>query len=281
MAEAESENAPAAPPTWPGWLAATAACIRFYSRLPVPEMPGESAHATPDFRLLPRALPLAALLIALPAALVTLATGLVGLDDLVVASLGVAVLVFTTGAFHEDGLADSADGLFGGWTPERRLEIMKDSRIGSYGTLAIGLALLLRVSTLAAILDSAGAFAAAATILGAAAWSRVEGIRVVATLPPARTDGASAAVGTPQRAVLPFAYGISAGIGLLLGLAGVLPLAGLVIGIGLSALASGWLMRTAKRLIGGQTGDIAGACQQLSEIAIYLGIALVLGWSGP
>ncbi len=280
MSEAESENAPAAPPAWPGWLAATAACIRFYSRLPVPALPGESADATPDFRLLPRALPFAALLIALPAALTMLGTALAGLDDLVVAGLGVTALVLTTGAFHEDGLADSADGLFGGWTPERRLEIMKDSRIGSYGTLALGLSLLLRVAALAAILDGAGPWAAAATVLVAAAWSRVEGIRVIATVAPARPDGASAAVGTPQRSVLPFAYGLSAGIGLLLGLASALPLSGLLIGAGLSALASGWLMRAARRLIGGQTGDIAGACQQLSEIAIYLGIAAVLGWSG-
>ncbi|WP_332683422.1 adenosylcobinamide-GDP ribazoletransferase [Bosea sp. (in: a-proteobacteria)] len=280
MAEAESENAPTAPPVWPGWLAATAACIRFYSRLPVPELPGETAHMAPDFRLLPRALPFAALLIALPGALVLLGAGLAGLSAPLAAALAVTVLVVTTGAFHEDGLADSADGLFGGWTPERRLEIMKDSRIGSYGTLALGLSLLLRVTAMAAILDGAGAWAGAAAVLIAAAWSRVEGIRVIATLAPARPDGASAAVGRPERAVLPVAYGLSAGIGLVLGVASALPPAGLLIGVGLSALASGWLMRAARRLIGGQTGDIAGACQQLSEITIYLGLAAVLGWGG-
>ena len=64
------------------------------------------------------------------------------------------------------------------------------------------------------------------------------------------------------------------------GAAGALPLAGIVLGIALSALASLWLSRTATRLIGGQTGDILGAAQQLGEIAIYLGLAMAIGWSG-
>lgn len=282
MAESESEKAPSAalPQAWPGWLVASAICIRFYSRLPVPALPGEAAHALPDFRLVPRALPLAALAIALPGALVLLLAGLAGVSPPLAATLAVTALVLTTGALHEDGLADTADGLFGGQTPERRLEIMKDSRVGTFGALALCLSLLLRVTALAAILQGAGAFAAAAAILSAAPWSRVEGIRILATVEPARRDGTAVAVGRPERAVLPPAYGLAAGFALLPALATSLPLAGLLLGVALSALAANWLARLAARLIGGQSGDIVGASQQLAEIAIYLGLAIAVGWSG-
>lgn len=281
MAGTDSDDATQATPTsWPGWLIATSTCIRFYSRLPVPALPGESAHALPDFRLVPRALPLAALAIALPGALIALLAGLAGVNALLTAALVVTALVVTTGAFHEDGLADSADGLFGGPTPERRLEIMKDSRVGTFGALALGLSLLLRVTALAAILQGAGAWALAAAVLVAAPWSRVEGIRILATAPPTRRDGASASVGRPERSVLPVAYGLSGALALLLTATGALPLTGVLIGLGLSVLVTYWLSRIAIRLIGGQTGDILGAAQQLGEIAIYLGLAIVIGWGG-
>jgi len=281
VAQTDSDDATqVTPPAWPGWLIATATCIRFYSRLPVPALPGENVHALPDFRLVPRALPLAALAIAAPATLIALLAGLLGVNALLTAALVVTALVVTTGAFHEDGLADSADGLFGGHTQERRLEIMKDSRVGTFGALALGLSLLLRVSALAAILQGAGAWAAAAAVLAAAPWSRVEGIRILATVEPSRRDGASASVGQPERSVLPIAYGLSGALALLLAAAGAIPLAGIVLGLALSALTTLWLSRTAIRLIGGQTGDILGAAQQLGEIAIYLGLAIVIGWGG-
>jgi adenosylcobinamide-GDP ribazoletransferase len=281
VAQTDSDDATqASAPIWPGWLIATTTCIRFYSRLPVPALPGENPHALPDFRLVPRALPFAALVIAAPAALIALLAGLAGVNALLTAALVMTALVVTTGAFHEDGLADSADGLFGGHTPERRLEIMKDSRVGTFGALALGLSLLLRVSALAAILQGAGAWAMAAAVLVAAPWSRVEGIRILATVDPTRRDGASASVGQPEGSVLPIAYGLSGVIALLVVVVGALPLAGVVLGLALSVLAASWLSRTAIRLIGGQTGDIIGAAQQLGEIAIYLGLAIVIGWGG-
>jgi adenosylcobinamide-GDP ribazoletransferase len=281
VTQTDSDDATqATTPIWPGWPIATATCIRFYSRLPLPALPGENPHALPDFRLVPRALPFAALAIATPATLIALLAGLAGVNALLTAALTVTALVLTTGAFHEDGLADSADGLFGGHTPERRLEIMKDSRVGTFGALALGLSLLLRVSALAAILQGAGAWALAAAVLVAAPWSRVEGIRILATIEPTRRDGASASVGQPERSVLPIAYGLSGAVALLLVAIGALPLAGVILGLALSALAIYWLSRTAIRLIGGQTGDILGAAQQLGEIAIYLGLAIIVGWGG-
>jgi adenosylcobinamide-GDP ribazoletransferase len=277
MAEMQSESRQDGP-DWPGWLAATAICIRFYSRLPVPRLPGEGdLYALPDFRLVPRAVPLAALVIALPAALVMLAGGLAGINPYLAATLAITALVLTTGAFHEDGLADAADGLFGGATPERRLEIMKDSRIGSYGAMALGLSLLLRVTALAAILAAAGPWAGPAMVLAAAPWSRAEGVRLLATQPPARSSGASAAVGQPSMATAWTALTLSLVLGLATTLAAGLPPAGLVLGLLLASLAVTGLARLARRLIGGQTGDILGAAQQIAEIAIYCGFAFLLG----
>lgn len=279
MAEAE-DRAQKAAPYWPGWLIATAICLRFWSRLPVPKLPGESElHGLPDFRLIPRALPFAALLIVLPAALVVLLAGLARLDGLVVAGLALATLALTTGAFHEDGLADTADGLFGGHTPERRLEIMKDSRIGAYGAMAIGLSLLLRASLIAMIVDRAGPWAGAAAVLIAAPWSRAQGVLLLAKEPPARSSGASAAVGTPQAATAYLGLILSALLGGALTLAARIPPTGLLLGLLLAISVAAWLTRLARRLIGGQTGDIVGAMQQLTEIAVYLGLALAIGWS--
>lgn len=265
-------------PHWPGWLAATATCIRFYSRLPLPPLPGEAdLHALPDFRLIPRALPLAALVIALPAAAVLLGGGFAGINPYLAATLAITALVLTTGAFHEDGLADTADGLFGGATPERRLEIMKDSRVGSYGVMALGLALLLRVTALAAIVQTGGAWPGAAAVLAAAPWSRAVGVWLLATEKPARSSGASAAVGQPATATAWIALLISLVLAAAATFAAGLPPAGLALGLILASLAVSGLARLARRLIGGQTGDIVGAAQQVAEIALYCGFAFVMG----
>ncbi|QEL22830.1 adenosylcobinamide-GDP ribazoletransferase [Bosea sp. F3-2] len=280
MAEAETTTE-MTPPDWPGWTIATAICLRFWSRLPVPPLPGEAdGHAIPDFRSVPRALPFAALVIAAPAALIALGAGLAGLGGFVVAALALAAQALTTGAFHEDGLADTADGLFGGHTPERRLEIMKDSRIGSYGALALGLSLLLRASLIAMILDRSGAWAAAAALLVAAPWSRAEALFLLATQPAARSSGAAASVGQPTIVTARIALALSLFLATGIALAAQLPIAGLLLGFALAHGAAAVLSRLAQRLIGGQTGDILGAAQQLAEIAIYLGLALALGWAG-
>ena len=144
---------------WPGRgaLYDLAGCLRFYSRLPVPQLPGEpDPHRSPDFTRLPRMLPLAGLILALPAALVLATAWSIGLGPFLAATLAVATLVVASGALHEDGFADVADGFGGGTTPERRLEIMKDSRIGAYGGVALMLSLALRIGALATLLDRAG-----------------------------------------------------------------------------------------------------------------------------
>lgn len=258
-------------------LLAVVRCVRFYSRLPTPKLGFETdKHAAPDFRTEPAGLPVAALIIALPGmAMLALAVWL-RLDPLLSTALALAVMVVATGAFHEDGLGDTADGLFGGLTPERRLEIMKDSRIGAFAGVAIMLSLLLRIAALAAVLRGGGLDAALGAMAIAAMVSRVDGIRLLATLPVARAYGASAAVGQPPVGIALVAIGLTLVLIVPIWLISGLPLLGVLLGIGLSTLAVSLIASLARRLIGGQTGDIAGAAQQLSEIAIYLGLAIAL-----
>jgi adenosylcobinamide-GDP ribazoletransferase len=190
--------------------------------------------------------------------------------------LAIAALTITTGAFHEDGLADSADGLFGGATPERRLEIMKDSRIGSYGAAALILAFLLRVSLLAALAERAGAVGAAAALVAAAVWSRALGIHLLALDPPARAYGALATVGRPTVATAIITIILAATLAILSAVLGGFSFLGTCLALSLGFFATFYLRLLARDLIGGPTGDIAGAAQQLSEALMYLGLLLAV-----
>ena len=246
-----------------------AACLRFWSRLPVPALPGEpTTHAMPDFAVATRMLPLAGLVIALPASLMlALGVGL-GLPPFVAATLAVAALALTTGGLHEDGLADTADGLGGGATVERRLEIMKDSRIGSYGGLALIVSVLVRVGALATIADQS-AWLAVAALLVSAAVSRAAGLLPLILLPPARADGAGQAAAAPHGDALWAMAGSAALIALLPMFAGA-SLGRIIVAL-IAASAAAWIMvPLARKMIGGQTGDIAGAAQQLAEMAMLI-----------
>jgi adenosylcobinamide-GDP ribazoletransferase len=254
-----------------GFVHDWAACLRFYSRLPVPRLPGEGdPHAAPDFTRVPRMLPLAGLVLAVPGALVLLAAWGLGLGPFLAATLAVATGVLITGALHEDGLADVADGFGGGTTRERCLEIMRDSRIGAYGGVALVLALALRIGALATLLDRIDARAALALVL-AASLSRTAALAPMALLPPARRDGAAAAVGRPGRHALTVAGLLTLGLALTAALLG-LPWRGLSAMIPFAALGALAVTNLARRRIGGQTGDVIGACQQVAEIAALLGL---------
>lgn len=258
---------------WPGRdaLHDLAACLRFYSRLPVPQMPGEpDPHRVPDFARLPRMLPLAGTILALPAAATLLAAWSAGLGPFLSATLAVAVMIATTGGLHEDGLADFADGLGAGGDRSRMLTIMRDSRIGSYGAMALFLGLALRIGALATLLDRIGPPAATGIVL-AAALSRVAALTPMVLLPPARSDGLSASAGRPESGSLL----IAGGLGLLVALAGLalgLDLAGLAAMVALAGLAALVVTGIARRRLGGQTGDVIGACQQAADIAALLGL---------
>lgn len=251
-------------------------CVRFYSRLPVPALPWEQdAHAPPSFPRLLRMIPVAGLVLGLlPAAVLGLALRL-DLGPWLAATLSVAAMVLTTGALHEDGLADAADSI-GGTTREKRLEIMRDSRIGSFGASALFLSLALRIGALAALAARIDNGAMVAAILITASLSRTAGLMPLVFLPPARPDGMSQSVGQPARKTFWRVAGVAVVVTLVLGVLAGLPLAGIVLMLVLSGLAGLALTGFAKRHLGGQTGDIAGAAQQVAEIAALIGLLTML-----
>ena len=261
------------------WRTATtdlAHCVRFYSRLPVPALPFEhDAHAPPSFPRLLRMIPVAGLVLGLlPAAVMGLAL-LVDLGPWLAATLSVAAMVLTTGALHEDGLADTADSV-GGTTREKRLEIMRDSRIGSFGASALFLSLALRIGALTALAMRIDGGAVLAAIFITASLSRTAGLMPLVFLPPARLDGMSQAVGQPARKTFWQAGGITILLAVVLGAFSGLPAAGIALMLLLSGLAGLALTRFAERHLGGQTGDIAGAAQQAAEVAALIGLLTVL-----
>ncbi|MEO0751976.1 MAG: adenosylcobinamide-GDP ribazoletransferase, partial [Pseudomonadota bacterium] len=170
-----------------------------------------------------------------------------------------------TGALHEDGLADTCDGLWGGWTPERRLEIMKDSRIGAYGVIGLFLALSARWAALW-MLFSTNPTAACAAILVASAASRAMMPQVMAHLPNARGGGLSAQVGDVPLVTALVALALGATVAIVF--AGWGGIAAII----WACLITLIIARIASAKIGGQTGDILGATQQMAEIAILFSL---------
>ena len=208
------------------------------------------------------ATPVAGLLVGLIGATIYAIANALGLTPGPSAGLALAATVFLTGALHEDGLADTADGLGGGRTRERKLEIMRDSRIGTYGTCALIVSFGLRWSALAAIADP---WAIVAALPVAHAASRAGVPAFMWLVPPARSDGLSAAAGRPPGQSVIIALGLGV-LCLVIGLGSSRAMIGLI----LLLLAGLIIGRLAMRQIGGQTGDILGALEQISEIAILL-----------
>jgi adenosylcobinamide-GDP ribazoletransferase len=225
------------------------------SRLPLPNHRGTGAASAWAWPLV------GAVLGCIGAALASGALWL-GVTPGVTAALVLALSAMLTGGLHEDGLSDTADGLYGGWTKARRLDIMKDSRVGSYGVLALVLVMLARWSALTAVLvygpDGGGHWAA---LIATGAVSRAPMALVMALLPNARGEGLSHLTGRPS---------------------GATAMVALVIAVAIAAALTGWtavpltfaalgaailLAFVALRKIGGQTGDILGASQQLAEVA--------------
>lgn len=235
--------------------------LRFFSRLPT----GSSPHLKPSLSRIAMALPLASLAMGvIPMALLVVGVW-IGLPSFFAATLAVAAMVIVNGGMMEDSLADAADGLFGGSTRERRLEILKDSRHGTYGVAALCLFLMLRVTALGSV-AAINPLAAAGIWLAANIAGRSAGLWTAVTLPAARADGASATVGSLPKSsfaigavmatLVAFVFGAPASglIGLVLALCAVM------------LMAIGWAT-LCRKLVGGQTGDLIGAAGGLCEIA--------------
>lgn len=251
-------------------------CVRFYSRLPVPALPWEQdAHALPDFKRLARILPLAGLVIGLLPALALAVSILLDLGPWLAAALSILVMTVSTGAMHEDGLADTADS-FGGVTKERRLEIMRDSRLGSYGACALVLTFALRLATLGTLVSRVDWPQAVAAVLIVSALSRTAGLLPLVFLLPARADGLARAVGQPARETFWAAAGLAGLIAVAVGALSGLPASGIGLMLVASIVSGLALKRFAARHLGGQTGDIAGATQQVAEIATLIGLLTVI-----
>lgn len=213
--------------------------------------------------------PLVGAVLGAIAGLVAMVLLAVGLPAPMAAGLCLGLLVVMTGAMHEDGLADTADGFWGGWTPERRLEIMKDSHIGSYGVIALVLSLGLRWLALS-LLFAAGL--ALPALIAAGALSRAVMPVLLHALPFAREGGLSRSVGRVDFDAAVLGAAVAAVVALLaLGLVALALIAGVAV--------TGWAMAAlARAKVGGQTGDVLGATQQMAELAALLVLtALVAG----
>jgi adenosylcobinamide-GDP ribazoletransferase len=235
-----------------------AVAIMFYTRLPLrPAAPVDG----PAVARASWCAPLVGALIGALAGLAYWAAWRLNLPPFVCAALAVGAGMLLTGGLHEDGLADTADGV-GGATRERALDIMRDGRIGAFGTCALVICLTLRIGALA---DLPRAALVAWALVGAHAAGRAALPAFMRLVPPARADGLSATAGAPsrERAAVAAATGFVL-LWIALGLRNALIALLLVL---VAAVVMAWL---ARRKFGGQTGDVLGAVEQVSETLVLL-----------
>ena len=232
--------------------------LGFCTRLPLPRTPTGSG----DIAKAAWAFPLAGIVVGLIGAAVYGIAHRLGLPPWPAAALCVAATLLATGCLHEDGLADTADGFGGGGTRERKLEIMRDSRIGTYGVCALVLSLALRIGALASLPN---VHLVVWALIAAHAAGRATMPALMLLLPPARSDGLSFGAGRPS------ATGVVAAalLGFLVLAICLHPGRGIValVWLGIVMALTAWL---ANNQIGGQTGDVCGALEQASEIAVLL-----------
>ncbi|RWQ21112.1 adenosylcobinamide-GDP ribazoletransferase [Mesorhizobium sp.] len=240
-----------------------ALCLVFFTRLPLPvfDFRGRSLAAAIW------AAPIAGLVVGLIGAIVFATAERFGLAMGPAAALALVATVLTTGCLHEDGLSDVSDGFGGGKSRGRKLEIMRDSRIGTYGAAALGLSLLIRWSALSEFVDPTQALFA---LIAAHAASRGLLGAFIHLLPSARVDGLSADAGTVSQETAIAGAVLGAIPLLLLGLGGAI-FALILLGLLFAAFRALCLNQ-----IDGQTGDTIGALQQASEIAVLLVASVAL-----
>jgi len=236
--------------------------LRFYSRLPT----GELGHDRFDFAAMVRPLAISSLIIGTGPAFALLLFVVLGTPPLFSATIAVGLSALITGAMAEDAFADAMDGLFGGQTIERRLEIMHDSRHGTYGTLGIVIPFALRVFCLASLVAK-WPVAAPLIWLGASIIARSGATWLAHQLPPARADGISANAGSLPTMACYIGIGLAVTFSFVL----MVPFVGLMRWLAaliISAIALFLWRQLLAKLLGGQTGDTIGAAQLLLEIAI-------------
>ena len=243
------------------WLDDFKTAVAFLTRLPMPHPQGPMPA---NFVRAHRMFPVVGALIGAVVGLVCLGLRSVGVPDLAAAALALGTGAILTGALHEDGLADVADGFGGGRDRAAKLEIMRDSRLGTYGALILLVSFAAKLSALAAVPDGyvvPGLIAAHALGRGILPWMSVK-------LPYARNDGLARNAGQPDAATATIAVVLAVIVALLsLSWSNALFAALLA---GLSGFGMAWL---ALRQIGGQTGDVLGGAEQVAETAILVLLA--------
>jgi len=236
--------------------------VQFLTRLPTPRLTNPPADAV---GLSARYFPVAGQIVGLICGAVLLAASQVW-SGWLPALLAVGAGILATGALHEDGLADAADGLGGGRTVARRLAIMKDSSIGVFGVLALGLTLAAKIGALATLPP----WQAAGALVIAHGLARASCVAVMAALPYAGA-AAKAKEGAPVRP--------SGSIVVVTAMLAMWPLVFApewIIALAAGTLAAAIPAVAAKRLIGGRTGDILGAVEQIFELGFLLAVAALV-----
>lgn len=241
------------------------AAIRFFTRLPVPAW---VEHSQEQLTHAARWLPAVGIVVGLIGVIVTELMALI-LPPTTAILLGMMATILATGAFHEDGLADCCDGFGGGWEQAQVLQIMKDSRVGSYATVGVGVILLLKWNLLTGIDQTGGPLGLTAAIIAAHAVSRLAAVALMHTLDYVGENSDSKSK--------PLTQGLNWQDLTLASTAALLPCLFLPLGDVLTALAvvgvtTFLAARYFIKRIGGYTGDCLGATQQTTEVAFYLGI---------
>ncbi len=240
-------------------LETLAGALRFFTRLP---LPGTLGHSGVALHKSIRYFPLAGVIVGAIGAAVFSFCMLFWPKTLAVLA-AIATIIYLTGAIHEDGWSDMVDGFGGGWDKQRILDIMKDSRVGSFGVVALVMMLLVRFMALVEI----DIVRIPAALVAAHAFSRLCSTLILATMEYVRDQGKA----KPFDNHLGIGGGACAVIAALLPL-GFLPLSQVIPAVLAALLATAWLARLFRTRIGGYTGDCLGATQQLSEIAFYGGL---------
>ncbi|MDH4412462.1 MAG: adenosylcobinamide-GDP ribazoletransferase [Rhizobium sp.] len=251
----------------------TARAMSFLSRLPVPDrfFAGHDGSLSRTVA----AFPIAGLVIALPAALIVYAFSALAVEPVLIALVAIALQIMLTGALHEDGLSDTADGLGGGRSRDKALAIMKDSRIGTYGALALILSVAIRVAALAILVRDLSPPSAALAFVAAAVLSRTLMVWHWSFLPSARSEGVAASAGKPDSDAVRTAFGLGTVMTAILCLLS-LPFHAWFVAVALGIASTVIFTRHVRLRIDGHTGDTIGASQQLCEIVFLLALAFIV-----
>jgi adenosylcobinamide-GDP ribazoletransferase len=244
-----------------GWIRDVGIAVSLLTRVPLPypdgAIPAGLARAQ-------RAFPLVGAMIGLAVGLVDRALLAMGIPALAAAALALGASAALTGALHEDGLADVGDGFGGGRDRVAKLSIMRDSRLGTYGAIV----LLVGFSTRLSALASLPAAAVVPSLIVAHALARAAIPVLAARMPFARDDGLGISAGAPETSDAAAAIAIGIGIALL-----CLPVKTALLAVAVTVVAAAAMAALAWRQIGGVTGDVFGATEQVAETAVLVLLA--------